>query len=63
MTACPGGTSPEVEARRIGMEQELARLTEMASLKDPCSRIQANLQALSIDEKRLALASLSITVV
>jgi len=45
------------------MEQEFARLAEMASLKDYCSHVQANLQALSIDEKRLALPSLSITVV
>ena len=63
MTTCPGGTSPEVEARRTGMEQEFARLAEMASLKDYCSHVQANLQALSMDEKHLALESLHITVV
>ena len=35
----------------------------MASLKGDCFRVQANLQAFSMDEKRLALESLHITVV
>ena len=71
---CHRCASPEVDACRTGAEQELARLAdqqhalnhavyEMASLKDYCSRVQANLQALSMDEKRLALESLHITVV
>ena len=69
-----GVPAPTVDACRTGVEQERARLAdrqhalnhavyEMASLKDYCSRDHANLQALSIDEKRLTLASLSITVV
>jgi len=66
--------SPAVNARRPGVEQELARLAdqqpaldhavyEMASLKGDCFRVQANLQAFSMDEKRLALESRHITVV
>jgi len=63
----------EVDTRRASAEQELARLEteqrlieqvelETVSLMDYCTRVRQNLQHFTMEEKRLALEALHITV-
>ena len=63
----------EIGTRRTSAEQELARLTEQqrvleqaaretASLVDYCVHVRENLSGFSMEEKRLALTALNITV-
>ena len=63
----------EVNARRASFEQELARLDEQqrlieqthvetATLRDYCKRVVKNLKNLDLEEKRLAIEALDITV-
>jgi hypothetical protein len=63
----------EIGVRRASAEKELARLTEQqrvleqaaretASLVEYCARVRENLSGFSMEEKRLALSALDITV-
>jgi len=64
----------EIDTHRLSVEREIVRLdeqqqlleqtnVEMISLMDYCTRVRANLQRFTIEEKRCALEALNIRVV